>query len=157
VVFVVLHLQSGRLSLLADIVARRTLLPVKQAEPGDRPERGHVYVAPPDAHLLMAPDGTLALDRGEPVGHVRPAADVLLGSLAAVCGSRTLAVVLSGTGHDGAAGAVAVRLAGGTVIAQDRETAEFFGMPGAAIARDGVDRVLPLEGIASAVAEFVRA
>jgi two-component system chemotaxis response regulator CheB len=66
-------------------------------------------------------------------------------------------VILSGAGHDGAAGAAAVKLAGGRVIAQDRETADYFGMPGAAVEEGAVDRVLPLGEIAAAVLQFVQA
>jgi len=155
-VLVVLHLHAGYLSNLAAILGRRTLLPVKQAEAGDRPQPGHVYVAAPDFHLRMAADGTLELDGSAPVGWLRPAADVLLLSLAEAFDGGTLAVVLSGTGHDGTAGAAAVKGAGGTVIAQDEESSEFFGMPGAAVAEGVVDSVLPLGDIPAAVAAFVR-
>ena len=68
---------------------------------------------------------------------------------------RCLAVVLSGTGIDGAAGSAAVKQAGGTVLAQDEATSEHFGMPGAAILTGAVDHVLPLREIGAAVIDFV--
>lgn len=155
-VFVLLHLHDGHLSHLAAILGRRTDLPVKQAEAGERASAGHVYVAPPGAHLRAAAEGTVDLDHGAPVRQLRPAADVLLVSLAEAYGVGAVAVVLSGSGHDGAAGATAVKRAGGRVIAQDEESADFFGMPGAAVAEGVVDDVLPLAEIAAAVAAYVR-
>jgi two-component system, chemotaxis family, protein-glutamate methylesterase/glutaminase len=153
-VIVVLHLQPNHTSLLTEILARRTELSVKTAEDGDVLEAGTVYVAPPNMHLLVAAGGSLSLDDSPPVHHVRPSADVLLSSLADAQPNRCLAVVLSGTGHDGAVGAAAVKQAGGTVVAQDEATSEHFGMPGAAIMAGAVDEVLALDRIAAAVVEF---
>jgi two-component system, chemotaxis family, protein-glutamate methylesterase/glutaminase len=89
--------------------------------------------------------------------HVRPSADVLLFSLARDYPGRCLAVVLSGTGIDGAAGTAAVKQAGGRVVAQDEATAQHFGMPGAAILAGGVDHVLALDEIGAAVIAFTAA
>ena len=150
-VLVVLHLTPQHRSLLADVLGRSTLLPVAQALDGEQLHAGRVYVAPPDAHLIVAEDGSLRLDRSELVHNVRPSADVLLLSLAQNHRGRCVAVVLSGTGIDGAAGAAAVKRAGGTVLAQDEASSEYFGMPGAAILAGGVDEVLPLGAIADAV------
>jgi two-component system chemotaxis response regulator CheB len=155
-VLVLLHLHAGAASQLAPILGRATTLVVKQAEAGELPQAGHVYVAPPDAHLRVSADTRLELDAGPPVGVLRPAADMLLESIAHVYGRRALVVVLTGAGSDGADGVVAVKAAGGTVFAQDRESSEFFGMPGAAAATGVVDRVLPLAEVAAAVREFVR-
>jgi two-component system chemotaxis response regulator CheB len=133
------------------------VLPVKQAEPGDALADDCVFVAPPASHLLVTLDGTLELGHGPPVRRLRPSADVFLTSFALAYGAGTLAVILSGAGHDGAAGAAAVKLAGGRVIAQDEETAEYFGMPGAAIEEGAVDHVIPLDQVAGAVLQFVQA
>lgn len=84
-------------------------------------------------------------------------ADVFLTSLAVSYGHGALAVILSGAGHDGAARAAALRLAGGTVVAQDGETSEYFGMSGAAIEEGAVDLIEPLREIGSAVVGFARA
>src|SRR5262245_17020926 len=115
-IVVIMHLQPGHESLLASILGRATTMPVKQAEADDELEASHVYVAPPDAHLLVA-GGRLELDLGPPIHFLRPSADVLLASLAGAFGDGALAVVLSGSGSDGAAGVVAVKNAGGSVIA----------------------------------------
>ena len=150
-VVVLQHLPSDHLSLLADILRRRTPLHVKQAEEGDVLCEGSVFVAPPDRHLLVGAGGRLTLTRTAPVHFVRPSADALFESLAAGFGARAVAVVLTGTGSDGAAGAAAVRRAGGVVIAEDPATAEFLGMPAAAIGAGAVDQVLSLDDIAPAL------
>lgn len=154
-VIVVLHLMPDRRSLLAELLDRRSDLAVKQAEDGDVLEDGCVYVAPPDAHLVVTSDHRLHLDTGPPVHHARPAADILLASMAGAYGQSCVAVVLTGAGTDGAAGARAVKTAGGRVIAQDEISSEYFGMPGAAIATGMVDRIIPLGEIAEAISEFV--
>jgi two-component system chemotaxis response regulator CheB len=154
-VIILLHLMPQQRSMLAEILSRRTALHVKQAQDGDELEVGVVYVAPPDAHLRVDGD-RLRLDPSELVHHVRPSADVLLLSLANGYKGRCLAVVLSGSGIDGAAGSAAVKHAGGTVLAQDEATSQYFGMPGAAILAGGVDEVLALNRIGPAVVDFVR-
>jgi len=116
-VVIVLHLARERRSLLAEILDRTSALPVHEAREGEPVEAGNVYVAPPDAHLVVR-DGSIVLDHSAPVRFLRPSADMLLESLAAAYGDRCVAVILSGTGSDGAAGAAAIRAAGGTVIAQ---------------------------------------
>ncbi len=130
------------------ILGRATSIPVKEAEAGERVAAGRAYVAPPDHHLLVDPDGTLSLTRTEFVHFVRPSADLLFESVAASYGERAIAVVLSGSGVDGASGVRAIRTRGGVVIAQDEASSEFFGMPGAAIETGDVNHVLPLDEIA---------
>jgi two-component system chemotaxis response regulator CheB len=107
----------------------------------------HVYLAPPDEHLLINGDGTVTLTHTELVNFVRPSADLLFESVAAAYGERAIAVVLTGTGHDGSLGVTAIKQRGGTVIAQDESSSEFFGMPSAAIRTGAVDFVLPLDEI----------
>jgi two-component system, chemotaxis family, protein-glutamate methylesterase/glutaminase len=155
-VLVVIHLTPLVPSLLPTILGRGTALQVAPGFDGAPLEPGIVWVAPPDAHLLVEPDETLRLDDSELVHHVRPSADVLLLSLAKNHHGPCTAVVLSGTGIDGAAGAAAVKRAGGRVLAQDEATSQYFGMPGAAILAGGVDEVLPLDAIAPAVLQWAR-
>jgi two-component system chemotaxis response regulator CheB len=154
-VLVVQHLDPRHRSLMAEILSRRTELAVVQAEDGASIQPGMVYVAPPDRHLLANRDRTLSLTQTELVHFVRPSADLLFESVAAAFRERAIAVVLTGSGVDGAMGVRAIKAMGGTVIAQDEETSEFFAMPSAAIETGTVDFVLPLDEIASALVSLV--
>ena len=154
-VVVVQHLDPRHRSLMANILSRRTLLQVKQAEEGDCLSPATVYIAPPNRHLLVNPDGTLSLSQSELVHFVRPSADLLFESVAANYRHCAIAVVLTGTGSDGVMGVQAIKKMGGTVIVQDEKTSEFFGMPGAAIQTGSVDFVLPLDEVASALVTLV--
>jgi two-component system, chemotaxis family, protein-glutamate methylesterase/glutaminase len=147
-VVVVQHLAPKYRSMMADILNRRTPLRVKQAENGELLQPGVVYIAPPDYHLLVNENYTLSLTQSELVNFVRPAADLLFNSVAHCYQERAIAVVLSGTGHDGAKGAETIAKMGGIVIAQDK-TAEQFGMPMAAIKTGMVKYILPLDQIPS--------
>jgi len=152
---VVQHLDPHHRSLMADILGRRTALRVKQAAEGDRFLPGTVYIAPPDRHLLVNPDGTLSLSRTELVHFVRPSADLLFESVAATSKQRAIAVVLTGTGVDGTMGVRAIKKMGGTVIVQNEQTSEFFGMPSAAIQTGCADFILPLDEIPKALLALV--
>jgi two-component system chemotaxis response regulator CheB len=152
---VVQHLDPRHRSLMAEILSRRTSLRVKQAEDGEQVSLATVYIAPPNWHLLVNPAGTLSLSQSEVVHFLRPSADVLFVSVATSYRERAIAVVLTGTGSDGAMGVQAIKKMGGIVIAQDETTAEFFGMPSAAIRSGSVDFVLPLDEIAPALVTLV--
>jgi two-component system, chemotaxis family, protein-glutamate methylesterase/glutaminase len=140
---------------MADILSRRTDLVVKQATEGERLHASTAYIAPPNRHLLVNSDDTLSLTQTELVHFVRPSADLLFESVAASFKERAIAVVLSGTGSDGSMGVKAIKKMGGTVIVQDEKSAEFFGMPGAAIETGNVDFVLSLEEIPAALITLV--
>jgi len=155
-IVIVQHLDPHRPSVLSEILGRRTTLRVKQAEEGDRLSPGTIYIAPPNRHLLVNPDATLSLSQAELVHFVRPSADLLFESVAASYKERALAVVLTGTGSDGTMGIQAIKKMGGFVISQDKGSAKFFGMPGAAIQSGKVDLILPLAGIAAAINSLVR-
>ncbi len=152
---IVQHLDPRHRSLIADILSRRTKLNVKQAEEGERIAIGSVYIAPPNRHLLVNADHSMSLTQTELVHFVRPSADLLFESVAASYKDRAIGVVLSGSGSDGAMGVQAIKKMGGTVLAQNKETAEFFGMPGAAAQTGCVDFALPLEEIAPALVTLV--
>jgi two-component system, chemotaxis family, protein-glutamate methylesterase/glutaminase len=147
-VLAVVHLQAGRVSLLPAILARGTLLPVKQAAAMDRVLAGHVYLAAPDFHLVLSPAGRLTLSGAERENWTRPSADPLFESVARACGAHAVAVVLSGMGIDGSRGVGEVHRRGGTVIAQDGATSAHFDMPSASISTGFVDHVVPLPEIA---------
>ena len=152
---IVQHLDPRHRSLMADILSRRTALRVKEAEADDRLTAGAAYVAPPNKHLLVNSDGTLTLTQTELVHFVRPSADLLFESTAASYKDRAVAVVLSGSGLDGSMGVKAIKKMGGTVIVEDEHSAEFPGMPAAALKATSVDFVLPLEEIPGALMKLV--
>lgn len=148
---VVQHLDPRHRSLMADILGRRTMIPVKEASEGDQLVAGRAYIAPPNRHLLVNPDRSLSLTQTQLVHFVRPSADLLFESTAASFKERAIAVVLSGSGQDGAMGVRAIKKMGGTVIVQDAKNAEFGGMPEAAVATGIADFVLALDEIAPAL------
>ncbi|WP_410666160.1 chemotaxis protein CheB [Amycolatopsis sp. lyj-84] len=152
---IVQHLDPRHDTILADILDRRSGLRIKLAESDDVIRPGVVHLAPPDRHLLVNPGGRLSLSTVDRVKFVRPSADLLFESVAAVYGPSALVCVLTGTGSDGAAGAGMVKSRGGTVVSEDPETAEFKGMPQAVTKSVSVDLVLPLDQIAGALVGLV--
>ncbi|HYW22561.1 MAG TPA: chemotaxis protein CheB [Terriglobales bacterium] len=145
------HLGPSPTSRLESILGRRCSLPVRVAVDGDAITPGVVVVCPSGAHLAVRRGPRLWLSREGPLHFVRPSADRLFESLARTCGRHTIAVVLSGSGTDGAAGVRAIKSAGGTVIVEDRTTARFFGMPDAAIRTGAADMILPIHEISEAL------
>lgn len=130
-ILVVQHIAVGFAAGLANWLDAVIALEVRLARGGELPRPG-VAIAPDGAHLVLAPDGRLQLDRRPPRGAHQPSADALLGSLAAVAGRGAVAVVLTGMGRDGAAGVAAIRSAGGVALAERSEHAHLAGMPVAA-------------------------
>ena len=138
------HLAPTRESHLGEVLARRSTLPVHTVH-GDEPMKaGVVYVVPANKHAEIS-DGAITLreDTGE---RPRPSVDRLLSTSATHYGENLIAVILTGSGSDGAAGARAVKKAGGTVVIQDPATASFPGMP-ASLAPSTVDIIADIERI----------
>lgn len=154
-VLVALHQNPVRPSHLRQILTRSTRLPVEVAVDRAEITPGRVLIIPPARHLLVTADARIGLIDTGAVPPARPSADLLLATLAVICGTRALAVVLTGMGHDGQAGVRAIAHCGGTVLAQDRGTSRFFAMPAAAIATSRVQRVLALDDIAGAIVDHV--
>ncbi|HEX6902985.1 MAG TPA: chemotaxis protein CheB [Thermoanaerobaculia bacterium] len=145
---------AGYASQLVQILRRRIALPIVWAEDGARLAPGHIFVAPSRKRLEVMPDGAFAVSPGDGGLRDRPL-DVLLASLADSFGPRALGVVLTGMGSDGAAGARALKGAGGIVIVQSEDTAEQPSMPRSAIEVGAADLVLPLYEIGRVVADVV--
>ena len=112
-----------------------------------------MYVAPPGVHLMVSLDRRIELSHLPPLHYCRPSGDRLFTSVGRSFGRAAIAVVLTGTGCDGADGAQDLRRFGGTVIVQDEPSSQFPGMPHAAVQAGTVDRVLPLNAIARALKE----
>jgi two-component system chemotaxis response regulator CheB len=153
---IVQHVAPTLHSSVAHVIGRRAALVVKEAVAGEPMFRGVAYVAPPGRHLLIGGGLSVKISDSDPVRFVRPAADVLFTSAARICHDGVIAVVLTGSGSDGTAGAKAIKMAGGTVIAQDEATSLFFGMPRSAIQAEAVDFVVPLDAIAGRLLELTR-
>jgi two-component system chemotaxis response regulator CheB len=156
-VIVLQHVDASHRSALVEILGRRSTLPVVSATPGQLLRGGKVFVSPPGDHVVVRRSGTLGARHTPPVNFVRPAADVLLRSVAESYGERAIAVVLSGMGVDGAAGATDVKRLGGAVVAQDEASASFFSMPSATIAAGVADAVLAPAEIAILLCRLVGA
>jgi two-component system chemotaxis response regulator CheB len=149
-VFLAIHVPATSNSMLPRILARSGHLPARHPNDGDLTEPGMIYVARPDHHLLVRP-GSVRVVRGPRENGHRPAIDPLFRSAAASYGARVVCVALSGNLDDGAAGALAVHHAGGTVIVQDPEEAVYPGIPSAVLATVPTATVLPLDQIAQHV------
>lgn len=148
---VVVTLHGDTVSVLAEVLQPFTPLPVSWARAGDLLHAGHIYVAPPGAHLVINPDARFAVSKSPRVGFYRPSADWLFESASASFCDRHVAVVLSGMMSDGARSLRKVHRSGGTVLVQDPREAPFADMPLAAIATNAVDAVLPVAGIADEI------
>jgi two-component system, chemotaxis family, protein-glutamate methylesterase/glutaminase len=131
---------------LGRLLSQHTKRLVRDAEDKDVLERSHVYLAPPDYHLLVEP-GALALSTDEAVQFARPSIDVLFESAADAYGERLIGIILTGASDDGAAGLARIQERGGVVIVQDPSTSTRRRMPDAAIAATHADAVLTLEEI----------
>jgi len=150
-----LHMPANFTSQFTEQLAENSLIQVKEAQPGDAVRPGTLYVCPGSHHLRVSPAGQLLLDDGPRISGYRPCADATLETVAAYAGPMAVGVVLTGMGNDAARGVMAVKAAGGHVIAQDEATSVIFGMPQEAIRTGAVDQVLPLDAIGPAIEKRV--
>jgi two-component system chemotaxis response regulator CheB len=153
-VLVVLHVLATGTSVLPSILARAGALLATSARNGERLQRGHIYVAPPDHHMLVD-DGRILLTHGPRENGHRPAVDPLFRSAARTHGARVIAIVLSGTLDDGTAGLRLVQELGGTTVVQDPDDAMYDGMPRSAIDHGVADYVVDVADMAALVCELI--
>lgn len=155
-ILVVLHLSPEHPSHLAAVLERKVALKVRQARDGEAISPGTVYVAAPNRHLVAEPSRVRLLETPT-VHYSRPSIDLLFGSVSVSFGARSVGIILSGSGHDGASGMRAIKLAGGVTMAEDPSKAEFSAMPYAAVATGCVDIVLPLPKLAASLTDLCNA
>lgn len=154
-ILLVLHLGAPFAASFAEWLDGQSGLRVAYAKGGESlaSVRGRVTMAPPDYHLVVE-RGRLRLTAGPERNFSRPSVDELFDSLAREQGSRTVAVLLTGMGRDGAAGLLKIREAGGLTIAQDEATSIVFGMPGEAVRLGAARRILPIHAIGAELADL---
>src|SRR5262249_4762602 len=140
-ILAVLHTSPQGGGALPQILQRDATIPISYGVDGERIERGHVYVAPPDHHLVLE-DGTLSVSRGPRENGFRPAVDPLFRSAAKAYSDRVVGVVLSGAMDDGTFGLIAVKEAGGTAIVQHPYEAFVPSMPLSAIQNVEIDHIV---------------
>jgi two-component system chemotaxis response regulator CheB len=149
-VLITQHMPPTFTAVLAEHLARVSKFPVREATDGEEVNAGAIYLAPGGKHMKVERrDGTavIAIDDGPMVNFCKPAVDPLFASAAQVWGNKVLALVLTGMGSDGLAGAKEIVAAGGYVIAQDEETSVVWGMPGQVTNAGLCSAVLPLPEI----------
>ncbi len=149
-VFVTLHIGAGP-SALDTILSVAGPLPAKRPKDGEQIERGTIYVASPDFHMLVA-QGHIHLSHGPKENRTRPAINPMFRSAARNYRGRVVGVLLSGALDDGVAGLAEIKRCGGMVVVQDPETAQFPSMPSNAIKHVDVDYVVPVQEIGMLIA-----
>jgi two-component system, chemotaxis family, protein-glutamate methylesterase/glutaminase len=157
-VVVVQHMPPLFTRLLADRLNSRSPLSVREAEPGKLLERGQVWIARGDYHMIVERKGTgvvLNLNQNPPENSCRPAVDVLFRSVAQTYGPNVLAVVMTGMGSDGARGAALIREAGGEIFVQDEASSVVWGMPGAVVNSQCANQICPLPEISQEIVRRV--
>ena len=154
-IFVSTHIPANGAGFLSDILSSNAHLPVSQAIDGQPIERGRIYVAAPDRHLLLMGE-TIRLGPGPRENMARPAIDPLFRSAALAFGSRTVGVVLTGMLNDGASGLSAIKARGGTTVVQHPLDAEADQMPLAALESTNVDYVASADDLAGTLTDVIR-
>jgi two-component system chemotaxis response regulator CheB len=143
-ILVVQHVSPDAESALPELLGQCCPLRVKEADEEDRPQPGTVYLAPPNYHLQVEPDGGLSLSTDPPVNFARPSVDVLFETAAAAYGPALAGVILTGAGSDGSLGLKCVKARGGLAIVQDPGEAACDAMPRSALQAVAADHVTTL-------------
>ena len=153
-ILIVLHVAPQTHSVLPDILSRAGKLPARHPQNHEPIRQGHIYVAPPDHHLIIE-DGRMVLSRGPKENRHRPSVDPLFRSAARAYGRQVIGIILTGSLDDGTIGLQTVKKSGGVAIAQEPEDAFCSDMPRSAIEHVKVDHVVPVAQIPALLAELV--
>jgi len=157
-VLVVQHMPEGFTKAFAGRLNGLSPMQVKEAEDGDPVRQGSVLLAPGNKHMTIVRDGphfVVRVDQAPHVNRHRPSVDVLFRSVAGTFGPRSVGVLLTGMGKDGALGLLEMKQRGGQTIAQDESTSIVFGMPKEAIALGAASRILPLQNVGAGILELL--
>ncbi len=157
-IIVVQHMPPGFTKSLSERLNSLSSVTVKEAEHNDVIRPGFVLIAPGDYHMIVEREGSkkvVKLNQTPPIGGHRPAVDPMMESVAKVYGQRAVGVILTGMGHDGAKGIQCIKNQKGYTIAEDQSTAVVFGMPKSAIELGVIDKVAPLNAIASEIIKAI--
>ena len=158
-IVIVQHMPARFTKTFAQHLDESCDMDIKEAEDGDRLDRGRVLVAPGGWHLEVARDQNgycVRLQNGRPVNYQRPSVDVLFHSVVETAAGNAIGIILTGMGQDGSDGLLAMKEVGAFTIAQDEATSVVFGMPGSAIERGAVEVVAPLDDIARILLSALR-
>lgn len=161
-VLIVQHMPPGFTRSLAERLDQISAIRVKEAEQGERILPGWAYVAPGDHHMKVVPGPDrirrelyIKLDQSEPRHGCRPAVDPMLESVAEHFWSEMVCVIMTGMGHDGAAGMLKVRAKKAKTIAEHQSTCVVYGMPKTAVETGQVDRIVPLQSISNTIMQLL--
>lgn len=154
-VVVVQHMPKDFTRSFAERLNSLFPFPVKEAEDGDLVQNGKVLIAPGDYHLRINREHRVALSQEERVMFLRPSIDVTMETLPQIYKNKIVGVILTGMGRDGARGMAAIKRGGGITIAQDKNTATIYSMPGVIAEEGNADYILPLSRIGGVIADLV--
>ncbi|RZJ70690.1 chemotaxis protein CheB [Flavobacterium sp.] len=153
-IVIVLHRKNSDDTTLEELIAMKTVLPVREIEDKTVMQKGSVYIVPSDYHLLFENDASLSLDTSEKVNYSRPSIDVVFESAAVVFRESAVAILLSGSNADGASGCRLIKENNGKVILQNPKTADMGFMPNSALQLVTPDFILESSEIASVINEL---
>jgi two-component system, chemotaxis family, protein-glutamate methylesterase/glutaminase len=157
-VLVTQHMPPTFTTIFAEHIAKATGRTSKEGVSGERLEAGRIYVAPGDRHMVVVQQGgvpCISINDDPPENFCRPAVDPLFRSVAGIYGNKTLAVVLTGMGHDGLKGGREILSAGGTILAQDESSSVVWGMPGSVAVAGLCSAILSLDDIGPTAGRFI--
>jgi two-component system chemotaxis response regulator CheB len=153
-IVIVQHISPVSENYLVDILNDSCNLIVKEVDEKEKIKKGHIYIAPPDYHVLIETDFTFTLSLEDKVNFSRPSIDVLFETAADCCKNKTIGIILTGANNDGASGLKKIKNAGGITIVQEPIEAKISTMPKAAIKSTGPHYILKLEKITGLLIKF---
>jgi len=154
-VLIVQHMPAGFTKSLADRLNQTSKIRVLEAQGGEAITEGVALIAQGGLHMVVEPDGTVRLDSSPPMHGVRPAVDLTMNSAVDLFGKKTVGVIMTGMGSDGADAMARVKRMGGKTVCEHESTCVVYGMPRAVVERGDADRVVPLPKIADEIVDAV--